>query len=845
MGLLIRDIATPREDVLSGEVFGFIKLYNVFEKGLESSPEYIFSITYLSDEIRNVLQAVFQKLRGERTQGTFIFSGGYGTGKSHALLILYHLFKYWDKGLGWLKENGIDADLPRDSRVVLLPLMDLTVTYLWEPIFQELGRGELVKEVQQHPSTSLIKEALGNRTVVIIVDELEAWYGGLGDETVKNRNLNFLQNLTEISKEKDSKLLLFISLYGVNKELMGRISRVEPYFLNLATSRERANIVLFRLFKDVKREMVGGVVDDYVKLYRHVELEIGDPKEYRRRMIDCYPIHPELMDVLFERYSGSLNYQNTRGVLYLLSSIIRREYARKDMILASNVDAEGEEGELSQLDRELVEKCLTDIGRSRIRFGREILNTTLLYSLGEVKERGATRENMILGVLQPADNINDLYTSLSELKMSAWHLWEVNGRYLLKPEENILVVIQSEARRIIGEGKMEQALEKIKETIKRDKGFYVHPIEEVPEDKRIKIVVSLKDLTQGEIEEFYRGREYRNTIILVEPKRRMDLRSEVDLLNIAQRIVISEERKEEVKEEVRKLVFELLKKDKIELMNRLDEIYGNWIKFIQTEKGIEGRRITCELREIRARGRESYDVETIKSEITESLDGKEKGVEVKDLMEDFYVILGKPLIFERSTVDRAIMERLKEGKVVVEKGGKVYDEKNLPPRIEDSMILRLKEYYKPPPEIIEEEKIEERIRVTPLWEEKIPPTPEKELEFGVKPPQPPLTVEVKPTVDLETGTYRTPYRLAGELERKLLEDDVIKSVDMTIEAKLSSVEELAKFVEQLKAGKAKFGLKLDVSLEGVYSKSDLLRLMDQLPIPEEGGMKAKLKVERK
>lgn len=304
----------------------------------------------------------------------------------------------------------------------------------------------------------------------------------------------------------------------------------------------------FRLFESVDVEKAKSVVEDYVSKYKFVELELGDVDEYRRRMKDSYPFHPELFQVLFERYSTPRNYQNTRGVLYLLSSVVRREFDKIDLILASNVDAESET-ELLQIDRELMEKCIADIKRNPRGFSRGILNTVLLYSLGEVKEKGATAQDVVLGCLRPKQNINDIYSSLNELKVKAWHMWEVDGRYVMKPEENILVVIQSEAERLVDEGKVDKALEEILRLLKRDRSFYIHPGEEIPDNRDIKVVVSLKKTDTLVLDEFYKGKTYRNSIIFMVPKTKADLPKDSGLLTIAQRIVLAEEKLGEVSTE--------------------------------------------------------------------------------------------------------------------------------------------------------------------------------------------------------------------------------------------------------------------------------------------------------
>lgn len=231
VSLIIKDIAPPRHEVLRGEVYGFIKLYNVIEGGPEAKPDFAFELTYPTAEIKNILTSVFKKLSGEVEKGAFVFSGGYGTGKSHILLLLYHVFKHPDKGEEWLRKNGFDVKVPKGAEVILMPLLNMNVDYLWEPFFHHLGRDELLREVGNYPTISLIKRAIGGRMVVVIMDELEAWYGAKGDDVVKNRNGVFLQNLTEVANEKGLKLLYFTSLYGRNQELMGIISRVNPNLL--------------------------------------------------------------------------------------------------------------------------------------------------------------------------------------------------------------------------------------------------------------------------------------------------------------------------------------------------------------------------------------------------------------------------------------------------------------------------------------------------------------------------------------------------------------------------------------------------------------------------------------
>jgi hypothetical protein len=353
--LRISDVVNLRDEVVSGEVHGWISLRGLFEGGKEADAEYIFDITYPSAEIKNLLKAVEDKLKGRRKTGFFELMGGYGTGKSHILLLLYHLFKNPRKGEEWLRRHEISLELPSEATIIPLQLMDYPPEYLWEPIFNSLGKEDLLKRVTAFPGAMLLKEAIkGRETVVIIIDELESWYRSVRD---KDSNLNFIQVLAEVACEEPN-LIVFSALYGEEREITARTGRVRPYRVNLTQSKDRPKIVLFRLIKSLDENKASQVVRNYISHYSRSELEIENIPQYEQLMTEYYPIHPELMRILLEQYSASPNYQNTRGVLSLLSSILGKKHSTTDLLLTSDVDME--EPDLLSLDRQLVENAKKD-----------------------------------------------------------------------------------------------------------------------------------------------------------------------------------------------------------------------------------------------------------------------------------------------------------------------------------------------------------------------------------------------------------------------------------------------------------------------------------------------------
>ena len=58
-----------RDEVIRGDIYGWISLRGIFEYGREGDPRYIFNATYPTAEIKNLLEAIDEKLKGVRKTG--------------------------------------------------------------------------------------------------------------------------------------------------------------------------------------------------------------------------------------------------------------------------------------------------------------------------------------------------------------------------------------------------------------------------------------------------------------------------------------------------------------------------------------------------------------------------------------------------------------------------------------------------------------------------------------------------------------------------------------------------------------------------------------------------------
>lgn len=839
----ISDIVRLRDEVVRGDVQGWDRLRGIFELGREADPQYIFGTTYPSAEIKSLLEAVSDKLRGASRKGFFAIMGGYGTGKSRILCLLYHLFKNQVIGREWLKNNGIKLDLPENATVLAFSLLDQPTSYLWEPIFKGLGREDLLKKIEVFPGTSLLKEALADKELtVIIMDELESWCRGVKDRI---NNLNFIQVLGEVACEEKSNVLVFCALYGEDGELMGRINRVDPYRVNLTLSRDRHRIILFRLIEDVvDRDGLSKIIGAYMKHYHGSEVEIVNPPSYERRMVELYPIHPELMDTLLTRYSSSVNYQNTRGVLCLLASVIAKVYQGIDLLLASDVDMS--EPDLLSLDRVLTENAQKDadfIGRDDVR---RLLNVILLYSFGEGKGVGASRNDIVLGSLRPGINVNDIDAVLVDLPNMAPHVWIRDDKYVIRHEANIVTLIQNKAIETISRGKIDDALQVIKARLKRELSYLIyHPNSEfsdvIEDDDRLKIVVSLKELSQSEINDFFRGKHFANRLILYIPKRG-DITRDEDLLVVAERIRLCDQYEKEVTGENKTLLERQRDRDNKTLRDKLSEIYGYWVRVTGFEKDkINYRLVTCSLDEIRSTVRNSYDVETIRGEILRHLEGNEKGLRVEDIKYDFKTTPGKPIIIVDASFEEALKSLYNQNEIVVEYRGKYLRKPDTLPAFKDEMKIILAKYAPSIEEVIEEEKLGEKPAKAILEKQ-------KPIEVFEKPKVEAVTERIEEEKikleTIETSTYTSPYLLSTEVERKITENVRVKGITLEFsDASFSDIEALKSFISSLNIRRPKVsGVSLKLIIEGPLGKKETVELIDKLP-PALGGGKVKAIIE--
>ena len=82
-----------------------VSLYNLYDErdSPEQDAERILEITYPTNTLSTIIKNTARNLNGDAdfSEGGQIIGGGYGSGKSHIELVIYHLFNSPSLGQAW------------------------------------------------------------------------------------------------------------------------------------------------------------------------------------------------------------------------------------------------------------------------------------------------------------------------------------------------------------------------------------------------------------------------------------------------------------------------------------------------------------------------------------------------------------------------------------------------------------------------------------------------------------------------------------------------------------------------------------------------------------------------
>jgi len=581
-------VTLSRELREEGQIDGQVKLYNVDDENeFESDAGLFFDRTLMTQGLREALSILRDSLTGEDPRGTHILYGPYGSGKSHQMVALYHCFDDPTAAGTWAGDSigGFEDALPESATPITVAMQNEQYEYLWEPFFEALDYDPGTYESGGYPDMQTIQDAVGDDTVAFFVDELEDWFDTLqGDR--KSANKAFLQSLLESTALSDLELYTIVSVLREGSEVHDILNREQAVEVNMNNQVDKREVLRHRLIDSINESAAREIVNGYFDAYDqsdHADL----PDDLLSEMHDLYPFHPVLLDALETRYYADEGNQNTRGMIYLFSKVLLEMQDQTDLITHGDIDAIEFEDELAKINYERLNAATGDIknriDEDEVPHGRRILNTILLYSLKPSEGEGANPSEIVMGAYQTGDLVSDVVLNLERLHGVAWHLHKLNGKYAIRDRQNPNALIRNAATDVSETSAKAEIADYITDIFGSNAypvGFRTDDIRDIPDDREIKVVVKDDQWTQEEIKQVItndgRGREWRNTLVFVQPAGDKAIESGTRYIDKARYIegarqVLADE---SLEGEIRDSVGQMKTQEKSELEDELELAYG-------------------------------------------------------------------------------------------------------------------------------------------------------------------------------------------------------------------------------------------------------------------------------
>jgi predicted AAA+ superfamily ATPase len=371
------------------------------------------------------------------------------------------------------------------------------VRTLWGDLAWQLGGAEgyaLVADADTSgtsPGKAVLETLLARcAPCVILIDELVAYVRQFEDGKALtggtfDSNLSFVQALTEALKAVPTAVLL-ASLPESDKEagsqrgvkaleaLAHYFGRVQALWKPVATE-EAFEIVRRRLFASIDdklaMESVCHAFADFYTANRDDFPQDTQESRYFERLVHAYPIHPEVFDRLYEDWSTLDNFQRTRGVLKMMAKVIHRLWkdGNNDPLIMPgslplyDADVRNEviyylpQGWDPVLERDVDGERAetTEIENKDTRFGsvqacRRAARAVFLGSAPSTTNqlvRGLELERVMLGIVQPGQQIGLFKDALRRLGDRLHYLNHANNRFWLDTRPNLRREMEDRKRR--------------------------------------------------------------------------------------------------------------------------------------------------------------------------------------------------------------------------------------------------------------------------------------------------------------------------------------------------------------------------------------------------------------
>ncbi|HET7631381.1 MAG TPA: DUF499 domain-containing protein [Gemmatimonadaceae bacterium] len=499
----------PRPEVLSGDLkdaifaadFGDVISGHSGAPDVYSKPELFFRNTHPARDLTRIVREVFAALSKQDEPGLAIrLSTGFGGGKTHTLLSLWHLAKN-------VGNQKLGAELlPATGRPPKVHVAAVDGAKAGHPVFAQHGgvvvkslAGELAyqfggaaavkklgaaDDVAAQPTEAAMEAFLPDGPVLILLDELVMYLSGLDDQGRKN-TLNVVNKLVAIAARRPQTVLVVTDpgaqpAYAGESADLGKVlaaAKALDELLGRKTTdfdpigTESAKVIARRLFEHVDASAAQSTGSAYRALYGRVADEhpglipaTARTEEYARRIQESYPFHPRLLDTARDRLGALADFQRSRGVLRLFARIIRDVWERGedvDLITAGEIDFASNRIRsdlLQRLNKEQFDAAVSadvithagELDNGKRGIHSRVASALMVESLPATTNAGLTADDLTLAVLRPDEAGQEPTEALDHLIGTCWHTYPMDGGagYQFRVEPNVRKQIEERRNRI-------------------------------------------------------------------------------------------------------------------------------------------------------------------------------------------------------------------------------------------------------------------------------------------------------------------------------------------------------------------------------------------------------------
>jgi hypothetical protein len=367
-----------RDDLRTGELSLAIFAADLYDVAMDAAkpiyqdPREFFSLTYATHNIRELAKDIILRLAGKNEKAVRQLELTYGGGKTHTLIVLYHLVNDPDHlpDLPAVEEFIQHAGMkPPKARVAVLAFDKLDVErgmevrgldgktrwlkHPWSVLAYQLGgdagleliSGSTERERESPPAENLLRDLLAmpaqqGEATLVLIDEVLMYAREKveADPAWRHKLLDFFQCLTQAATKVD-RAAVVASLLATDPRKSDSLGKEIMQEIYAIFRREREEGVQPVVKEDVaeilrRRFFTPDSIRDREAFRPHVvaalqgikaldEQTAKDAKNAEERLLRSYPFHPDVTDIFYSKWTNLEGFQRTRGVLRTFAMALR------------------------------------------------------------------------------------------------------------------------------------------------------------------------------------------------------------------------------------------------------------------------------------------------------------------------------------------------------------------------------------------------------------------------------------------------------------------------------------------------------------------------------------------